>query len=276
MLGYVRKIGCHVDPARIAHAMATASASRSAGRPAPPSRLAHAGPRISQSDITCARRRRREGTMEHLQLVKEEFTRQADRFAAAAAVNYDEPTRRMVDAVGAEPGRVLDVACGPGIVSAALAPRAREVVALDITPEMLRKARERCEQAGLGNVSFREGSATDLPFDAAAFDTVVTRLSIHHFDQPRRAVAEMARVLRAGGRLVVADVVSSENAGESELHNALEVVRDPSHARMLPASALAALVRDAGLTVEAEARWDQPREFEEWAAIVGDERRIAA
>ena len=213
--------------------------------------------------------------MDHPELVKREFARQADRFATAAAVTGAELTQRLVEALGDDAGGVvLDVACGPGIVSAALARQAREVVALDITPEMLTKARARCAAAGLHNVTFREGSATELPFPDAAFDAVVTRLSLHHFRAPVRALAEMHRVVRPGGACVVADVVSSEDAEESALHNAIEVLRDPSHVRMLPASELRALVGGAGFAIEAEASWEQPRGFDEWAAIVGDPERI--
>ena len=85
--------------------------------------------------------------MNHLQRVKQEFTRQADRFAASAAITDSQLTKRFVETVGAGAnGVILDVACGPGIVSAALAPKAREVVAFDLTPEMLKKARQRCSE----------------------------------------------------------------------------------------------------------------------------------
>jgi ubiquinone/menaquinone biosynthesis C-methylase UbiE len=140
---------------------------------------------------------------------------------------------------------------------------------------MLAKARQRCAAAGLTNVSFREGSATDLPFPDASFDAVVTRLSIHHFQAPHRPLAEMARVLKPGGALVVADVVSSEAPEESALHNAIEILRDPSHVRMLPASELAALIEDAGLSIERRTTWDETREFEEWVRIVDDPERVA-
>ena len=214
--------------------------------------------------------------MDHLQRVQQEFTRQASRFASAAAVTHRDLVQRFVAAVPADAGaRVLDVACGPGIITAALAPVVREVVALDVTPEMLAKARQRCAEAGLTNVSFREASATALPFPDASFDTVVTRLSIHHFEAPDGPVAEMARVLKPGGTLVVADVVSSEIAEESELHNAIEILRDPSHVRMLPASELGALIEGAGLTIEHQATWDESREFEEWVRIVDDPQRVA-
>ena len=138
---------------------------------------------------------------------------------------------------------ILDVACGPGLVTAALARRAREVVAVDLTPERLRRARQRCAAAGLTNVEFRQGSVTELPFDDGSFDAVVTRLSIHHFAEPTRPLKEMARVLRPGGRFVVADVISSEQPDESALHNAIEMLRDrrmcaccrvPSCCRRLP------------------------------------------
>jgi ubiquinone/menaquinone biosynthesis C-methylase UbiE len=135
--------------------------------------------------------------MEHLERVRQEFARQADRFGSAAAVTDADLTRRFIDAVGSDgEGLILDLACGPGIMSAALAPRARAVVALDVTPAMLRNARRRCAAAGLGNVTFVEGGAADLPFAADAFDTVATRLSLHHFKEPQRVLSEVRRVLR--------------------------------------------------------------------------------
>ncbi len=213
--------------------------------------------------------------MDHLQRVQQEFTRQANQFATAAAVTHRDLVQRFVDAVPADADAIiLDVACGPGIITAALAPRAREVVAFDLTPEMLTKARQRCTGAGLTNVTFREGSATDLPFADASFDAVVTRLSIHHFQVPQRPMSEMARVLKPGGTLVVGDVVSSEEPEESALHNAIEILRDPSHVRMLPASELAALIEGAGLSITQQTTWDETREFEEWVRIVDDPDRV--
>jgi ubiquinone/menaquinone biosynthesis C-methylase UbiE len=214
--------------------------------------------------------------MDHDERVRQEFTRQSDHFASAAKIADSQLTQRFVDAVAPQPGwRVLDVACGPGLVTVALAPHAREVVGLDLTPEMLNKARQRCAAAGVRNVRFEQGSASDLPFDANSFDAVVTRLSLHHFDDPVAPLAQMARVLRPGGRFVVADVVSSEDPEESALHNAIEILRDPSHVRMLPASELLALLSDAGLEVVERATWDMHREFEEWAQIVDDPARVA-
>jgi ubiquinone/menaquinone biosynthesis C-methylase UbiE len=212
--------------------------------------------------------------MDHLELTRNEFTRQAQAFATAAATTDRALTARLVDALGsAATGKVLDVACGPGIVTEALGRVARDVVALDLTHEMLTRARERCARAGLSNVTFREGSATQLPFADNTFDAVVTRLSFHHFPDPRSVLVEMVRVAKTGGTVLVADVVSSEDREKSAVHNAIEITRDPSHVRMLPASELMSLIRDAGLEVVAQDTWDQRREFDEWARIVGDADR---
>jgi SAM-dependent methyltransferase len=88
-------------------------------------------------------------------------------------------------------------------------------------------------------------------------------------------MSEIFRVLRPGGRLVVADVISSEDSAESELQNAIEILRDPSHVRMLPGSELTTLVKDAGFVIESLESWDKPREFEEWMGIVNDPSRVA-
>jgi ubiquinone/menaquinone biosynthesis C-methylase UbiE len=214
--------------------------------------------------------------MDHLQRTAQEFTRQAKQFASSPAITAAELTARFVDAVDAGPDTsILDVACGPGIVTASIAAKARTVVAFDLTPEMLQQARERCTKAGFTNVSFEQGSAAALPFPDNSFDGVVTRLSIHHFDTPRRVLDEMFRVLKPGEKFVIADVVSSADAAESDLHNAIEVLRDPSHVRMLPATQLAAAVERAGFAITTQATWDKKRGFEEWVGIVADPERVA-
>lgn len=213
--------------------------------------------------------------MDHLERTRTEFTRQAAQFASSAAITAAELTARFVDAVeGGPEAHILDVACGPGIVTVGLAAKANAVVGFDLTPEMLRQARDRCAKAGRGNVTFQQGSATALPFPDNSFDGVVTRLSVHHFDAPDAVLREMARVANPGGQLVLADVISSSDARESELHNAIEILRDPSHVRMLPVAELRDLITKAGFAIETESTWDQTREFEEWAAIVDDPQRI--
>jgi ubiquinone/menaquinone biosynthesis C-methylase UbiE len=212
--------------------------------------------------------------MDHLKRVTEEFRRQAETFDTFAQKTDENVAARFAAAIGdAGQGSLLDVACGPGVVTAALAPRAKSVVAFDVTQEMLEKARVRCAKAGLANVSFRQGNAEALPFADGEFDGVVTRLAVHHFAEPQRAFAEMFRVLRPGGIAVIVDIVSSEDAREEVLQNAIERLRDPSHVRVLPASELDRRIATAGFQKLEQTTWDKDREFEEWMDIVNDPAR---
>jgi ubiquinone/menaquinone biosynthesis C-methylase UbiE len=212
--------------------------------------------------------------MDHLKRVTEEFRRQAETFDSFAQKTDENVAARFAAAIGdAGQGSLLDVACGPGVVTAALAPQAKSVVAFDATQEMLEKARERSAKAGLVNVSFRQGNAEALPFGDGEFDGVVTRLAVHHFAEPQRAFAEMFRVLRPGGTAVIVDIVSSEDVREEVLQNAIERLRDPSHVRMLPASELDRRIATAGFQELEQTTWDKDREFEEWMDIVNDPAR---
>jgi ubiquinone/menaquinone biosynthesis C-methylase UbiE len=213
--------------------------------------------------------------MDHLKRVADEFGRQAQTFEAWAEKTDDQVASRFQAALGAAGhGHLLDVACGPGVVTAALAPGAASMVAFDATEQMLEKAKSRCVKAGLTNVDFKCGDAENLPFADAQFDGVVTRLAVHHFADPQRALDEMFRVLRRGGTAVVVDIVSSQEPAESNLQNAIERLRDPSHVRMLPASELDARITQAGFEDIEPAIWDKDREFEEWMGIVNDPTRV--
>jgi ubiquinone/menaquinone biosynthesis C-methylase UbiE len=212
--------------------------------------------------------------MDHLKRVTDEFGRQAQTFDVWAAKADENVGARFQAALGnSGHGNLLDLACGPGVVTAALAPRAASIVAFDATEPMLEKAKARCARAGLLNVDFKCGNAENLPFEDAQFDGVVTRLAVHHFADPQRALNEMFRVLRPGGAAVIVDIVSSEDADESNLHNAIERLRDPSHVRMLPAPELDACIARAGFQGIEHTTWDMSREFEEWMGIVNDPAR---
>jgi ubiquinone/menaquinone biosynthesis C-methylase UbiE len=212
--------------------------------------------------------------MDHLKRVADEFGRQAQTFEKYAETTDDQVASRFQAALGeAARGHLLDVACGPGVVTAALAPGAASVVAFDATEQMLEKARSRCAKAGLANVDFKRGDAENLPFADGQFDGVVTRLAVHHFADPQRALGEMFRVLRRGGTAVVVDIVSSQDPAESCLQNAIERLRDPSHVRMLSAADLDASTARAGFGDIECATWDKDREFDEWMDIVNDPSR---
>jgi hypothetical protein len=84
----------------------------------------------------------------------------------------------------------------------------------------------------------------------------------------------MARVVKPGGRVITVDVQSSESPDAASLHNALEILRDPSHVRMLPKSELHRAITTAGLTIEEAIAWTNHREFSEWMKIAAAPERI--
>ena len=107
--------------------------------------------------------------MDHYSRVKDEFKRQAETLSVAPAFTDSAVLERIREAIQPTRGmNLLDLGCGPGIVTAALAPAVREAVAYDLTPEMLGKARQRCEKAALKNVRFELGPAEELPFGKKA------------------------------------------------------------------------------------------------------------
>jgi len=203
---------------------------------------------------------------DHDAVTIDQFTRQAAPFAAMPA-HSDAAINALIRAAARlGPGAaVLDVACGPGLVALDLATVARHVTGLDLTPAMLDKARELQRQRGLDNLTWQIGRADALPFPDGSFDAVVTRYSFHHFTDPAAALAEMVRVCRPGGRVVVADVHTS-SAEQAAEYDRLERLRDPSHVHALRLEELRELVRQAGLAEAGEAFGGLPMGLEQLLA----------
>ena len=118
----------------------------------------------------------------HQGLILDQFTRQATVFSTAPSITDEGALLMIVEAVSPGPeDTVLDVACGPGLVVCAFAPRVREATGIDVTPAMLERARALAAEKGLSNVAWRQGDVYSLPFDDGSFTIVTTRFSFHHF-----------------------------------------------------------------------------------------------
>jgi arsenite methyltransferase len=105
---------------------------------------------------------------------------------------------------------VVDVGCGAGIdslVAARMVDPGGKVIGVDMTPAMLEKARRASEEAGIGNVEFREAYGESLPVPDAWADVVISNGVFNLMPDKTIALAEMFRVLKAGGRLQIADIV---------------------------------------------------------------------
>ncbi len=103
---------------------------------------------------------------------------------------------------------VGDLGCGTGIVTSALAPFVARVIAVDASEEMLAAARERLGDAA--NVELRAGQLEALPIDPAVLDAATLMLVLHHVPDPAAALAEAARTLKPGGRLLIVDMLPHE------------------------------------------------------------------
>jgi SAM-dependent methyltransferase len=201
------------------------------------------------------------------------FARTAARVAArqdARAVRLAEEVRDFVRPKGDE--RALDVGTGVGALALALAPLVREVVGLDPVPELLELARARA----LPNSEFALGDGTALPFSDAAFELAGTHRALHHIARPELVVAELARVTRPGGRVLVVDQLAPEDRAEAGALHEFETVRDPSHARLLADGELRLLFGTSGLTLVRDHHEDERRDLSAYLDLAGCEgdRRV--
>jgi ubiquinone/menaquinone biosynthesis C-methylase UbiE len=180
------------------------------------------------------------------------FARSAERYVESATLAEGAELERMLELAGLTGSeRVLDVATGGGHTALAFAPHASEVVASDLTPAMLAAAARHLARKGTSNVRFEVADAESLPFDDAEFDVVTARFAPHHFPQPRAFVAESARVLRPGGRLIIFDNMAPEDDELDAFVNRLESWRDPSHVRSHRSAEWQSMLKAAGLDIDA-------------------------
>jgi SAM-dependent methyltransferase len=123
------------------------------------------------------------------------------KFAALELITTP-PAARLVSFAGIKAGdKVLDVGCGTGVAAITARRVGAKVTGLDLTPQLLERARENAAIAGFGDIVWKEGDAEALPFEDGGFDVVISQYG--HMFAPRADVAarEMLRVLRPGGRI---------------------------------------------------------------------------
>lgn len=186
---------------------------------------------------------------QHNRLIVDQFTQMAKPFAEMPEHSNEQAMELLATAAAvATEDRVLEVCCGTGIVACALAPAAKHVTGIDLTPAMIEQARKLQERNELKNVSWQVGDVAALPFADNTFSVVVCRYAFHHLLEPANVLREMARVCKPGGRLVVVDVFSS-SAEQGAAYDRVEKLRDPSHVRALRLDELKAMFAAAGVSV---------------------------
>ena len=163
--------------------------------------------------------------------------------------------------------RAIDVGCGAGALALALAPHVRDVIGVDQVAELLELARERAP----ANAGFVEGDITKLAFDDASFDLAGTLRTLHHVRRPELVLAELARVARPGGRVLVIDQLAPIDPLEAYPIDRFERARDPSHARLLPEVDLRQLFEANGLVLLRSRSREERRELGAYLDLAGCE-----
>lgn len=206
------------------------------------------------------------GATEHDRTLSQAFDGQAAQFERAPVQTDPRALARLVSAADLPPGsRILDAGCGPGLVAEAFLNAGHRVFGVDLSAEMIQRARRRCEPFGdraefhnRALESLREGG--DLP----KFDAAVSRYVLHHVPSPIAFLRSQVALLRPGGVLVLSDHTTDPDPALADAHNAIEVMRDRSHTRCLSPGAIVDLFFAAGLD---EIRLLEERftlDFDEW------------
>jgi ubiquinone/menaquinone biosynthesis C-methylase UbiE len=171
--------------------------------------------------------------------------------------------------------RALDVGCGAGALAYALAPLVGEVVGVDSSEDLVDVAREHAPPG----CTFVVGDAEALPFPYGDFDLVGCLRVLHHVRRPELVVAEIARVTRPGGTILLADQLGDVDPMRSLELDRFERARDPSHTRLLPDADIRGYLDANDLVVVANEMVRERRDMERYldvAGLEGDARERVA
>jgi len=140
----------------------------------------------------------------------EEHARKHARWAKATSRLVDVPfARKIAESLALLNGEmtIVDLGTGPGLLAIQLSkllPQAK-IIGIDPSSGMLKIARENADNAGVSNLETRMGRAEEMPLESDSADLVVTRSSLHEWEDPQKGLSEIFRVLKPGGRLMIKD-----------------------------------------------------------------------
>jgi len=177
----------------------------------------------------------------------DQFTKQSVTFSSIPGHSGDLTLRCLTSVFTiSNTDTVLDVACGPGIFTCAIALLAKEITGIDLVPAMIEKAISLQREAKIQNVNWDIGDVMPLPYADSSFSIVVTRYSFHHFINPESILNEMKRVAKNKGKVVVIDVFTASEE-QSKAYDSIEKLRDLSHVHTLPLAVLQNLFKEVAL-----------------------------
>lgn len=203
----------------------------------------------------------------HHDLTDAQFGPQAAAYVASTVHSQGADLERLTSLSAASPGmRVLDLGTGGGHAAYALAPAAAEVVACDLSAEMVSAVEIEARRRSLSNIRGHVASAEQLPFDVAHFDLIVSRFSAHHWPDLVAGLREARRVIKPGGAAVFIDIVSPPAAVLDTHLQAIELLRDPSHGRDYRVAEWGVALEQAGFAIVEVQSWRLRMDFAAWTA----------
>jgi 2-polyprenyl-3-methyl-5-hydroxy-6-metoxy-1,4-benzoquinol methylase len=202
---------------------------------------------------------------EHDRELARGFDSQAAKFERAPVQSDQAAIGRLIRQADLRPeGLVLDSGCGPGLVAGALLDAGFRVVGVDLSGEMIERARRRC--AGHGpRATFLQASVFDETLEQfGPFDAALSRFVLHHVIDPAAFIARQVGLLGSGGVLVVSDHITDPSRERAQHHTAIEVARDSTHTRSLTGGELVDLLAGAGLSRISLVEDCFTQDFDEW------------
>lgn len=197
--------------------------------------------------------------------VQEQFGKSAESYVTSTWHATGKDLMKLVELAELQGNeRVLDIATGGGHVANALAPSVKNVVAYDLTAEILQAAKTFIESNGNKNVEFVQGDAEKLSFKGAEFDVITCRIAAHHFPNLQLFVKECFRTLKKGGQFLLIDNVAPERDDFDTFYNKVEKDRDYSHYRAWKKSEWLRILEEIGFEIDETRRFTKTFVFEDW------------
>jgi SAM-dependent methyltransferase len=183
----------------------------------------------------------------------------------------------MISASGAtRRDRVLDVACGNGSATLAFAEQCAAAVGVDVVPEALYRARTEAANRHCDNALFVLTEIERMAFADNSFSGAICRFSFHHFLNPAKVFAEMARVVAPGAWMMISDMTAPDDPAAAERHNQMERLCDPTHGRALSIGEFEAMFAANGFRTAMKIARDSRIGVDEWVQFGGTLPEAAA
>lgn len=202
---------------------------------------------------------------DHNRNLKSAFDAQAELFEKAPVQTDPKALEYLVRTASLPASsRIIDAGCGPGLVSEAFLKAGHSVLGIDLSSEMVNRAKRRCAPFG-DRARFLEGSIYDQALNShGPFDAAVSRYVVHHVEDPKAFLSRKLGLLRSGGTLIVSDHLTDPDPAKARHHEMLEKARDTTHTRNLTSGQMIDLFASLGLVNLSLVEETFTLDFDEW------------